>query len=249
MRPVAAVIAATFVATGCAPADRPSSNPIFIAADAGNLQPGVLARLAQAVPAPPVGGSAQDLADKAASARFKALEDSDRWLLATAHAELRPPLALQHFDCALGVRLGSADTPVLDRMMVKAFHDAEAVAERVKARVFRARPVGDDPERRSCQSLTPAARRAIGLTATQLQGCEIKTVQVLGLASSTGGADANQALSEQRALAVAEALTAAGWPTPAFELTAAGDQGATTPSGVAEPLRRRTEVLVEAAPR
>nr|WP_303694680.1 OmpA family protein [Brevundimonas subvibrioides] len=98
-------------------------------------------------------------------------------------------------------------------------------------------------------SLTPAARRAIGLTATQLQGCEIKTVQVLGLASSTGSADANQALSEQRALAVAEALTAAGWPTPAFELTAAGDQGATTSSGVAEPLRRRTEVLVEAAPR
>ena len=96
--------------------------------------------------------------------------------------------------------------------------------------------------------LTDAARTAIGLTATQLQGCQIKTVRVLGLSSSTGSADANQALSEQRALAVAEALTAAGWPTPAFELTAAGDQGATTASGVAEPLRRRTEVLVEAAP-
>ena len=96
--------------------------------------------------------------------------------------------------------------------------------------------------------LTDAARTAIGLTATQLQGCQIKTVRVLGLASSTGGADANQALSEQRALAVAEALTAAGWPAPAFEIAAAGDQGATTSSGVAEPLRRRTEVLVEAAP-
>lgn len=96
--------------------------------------------------------------------------------------------------------------------------------------------------------LTDAARTAIGLTASQLQGCQIKTVRVLGLSSSTGSADANQALSEQRALAVAEALTAAGWPTPAFELSAAGDQGATTASGVAEPLRRRTEVLVEAAP-
>jgi peptidoglycan-associated lipoprotein len=97
-------------------------------------------------------------------------------------------------------------------------------------------------------TLTDAARTAIGLTATQLQGCRINAVRVLGLSSSTGSADANQALSEQRALAVAEALTAAGWPTPAFELTAAGDQGATTASGVAEPLRRRTEVLVEAAP-
>ena len=95
---------------------------------------------------------------------------------------------------------------------------------------------------------TDAARTAIGLTATQLQGCRITTVKVLGLASSTGNADANLALSEQRALAVAEALTAAGWPAPAFELAAAGDQGATTASGVAEPLRRRTEVLVEAVP-
>lgn len=96
--------------------------------------------------------------------------------------------------------------------------------------------------------LTDAARTAIGLTATQLQGCQIRTVRVLGLASSTGSAEANQSLSERRALAVAEALVAAGWPTPAFELAAAGDQGATTATGVAEPLRRRTEVLVDAAP-
>lgn len=97
-------------------------------------------------------------------------------------------------------------------------------------------------------TLTDAARTAIGLTATQLQGCRITMVRVLGLASSTGSTDANQALSEQRARTVAEALVAAGWPTPAFELEAVGDQGATTASGVAEPLRRRTEVLVEASP-
>ena len=98
-------------------------------------------------------------------------------------------------------------------------------------------------------ALTDAARTAIGVAATQLQGCQIKTVRVLGLASSTGDEAANQALSEQRALTVAEALTSHGWPAPAFELAAAGDQGATTPSGVSEPLRRRTEVLVDAAPR
>ena len=96
--------------------------------------------------------------------------------------------------------------------------------------------------------LTDAARTAIGLTATQLQGCRINAVRVLGLSSGTGGAEANQALSEQRALAVTEALVAAGWPTPAFEVAAAGDVGAVTPTGVAEPLRRRTEVLVDAAP-
>ncbi|WP_349312357.1 OmpA family protein [Brevundimonas subvibrioides] len=96
--------------------------------------------------------------------------------------------------------------------------------------------------------LTSPALEAIGLTATQLQGCRITSVKVLGLASASGAADANLDLSERRALAVAEALTAAGWPAPAFELAAAGDSGATTADGVLEPLRRRTEVLVEAAP-
>ncbi len=96
--------------------------------------------------------------------------------------------------------------------------------------------------------LTSPALEAIGLTATQLQGCRITSVKVLGLASGTGAADTNQDLSERRALAVAEALTAAGWPAPAFEISAAGDTGAVSPDGVQEPLRRRTEVLVEAVP-
>ena len=97
--------------------------------------------------------------------------------------------------------------------------------------------------------LTNPALQAIGLTATQLQGCDIKRVQVLGLASATGDVASNLSLSERRAVAVAEALAAAGWPTPAFELGAVGDAGATTTAGANEPLRRRTEVLVEAAPR
>ncbi len=100
----------------------------------------------------------------------------------------------------------------------------------------------------NADTLTPAARTAIGMTATQLQGCQIRAVRVLGLADATGGAAENQSLSERRALAVAEALAAAGWPTPAFEIAAAGDAGAVTATGAEEPLRRRTEVLVEAAP-
>ena len=97
--------------------------------------------------------------------------------------------------------------------------------------------------------LTEAARQAIGLTATQLQGCAIDKVQVIGLADASGGTTANQSLSERRAVAVAEALAAAGWPAPAFDVGAVGDEGATTASGANEPMRRRTEVLVEASPR
>lgn len=97
--------------------------------------------------------------------------------------------------------------------------------------------------------LTDPALHAISLTATQLQGCDIRRVQVIGLTDATGGPDANLDLSERRAMAVTEALAAAGWPAPAFSLVAAGESGSTTPGGAAEPMRRRTEVLVEAAPR
>lgn len=97
--------------------------------------------------------------------------------------------------------------------------------------------------------LTTPALQAIGLTATQLQGCEIRRVKVTGLASATGDIASNLSLSERRATAVAEALVAAGWPTPAFEVGAVGDAGAVTADGTNEPMRRRTEVVVDAAPR
>lgn len=97
--------------------------------------------------------------------------------------------------------------------------------------------------------LTESARQAIGMTAAQLQGCEIRKVQVLGLSDSRGGAAANQDLSERRAFAVAEALTAAGWPAPAFDVDAGGEGGAVSNAGVREPMRRRTEVLIDAVPR
>jgi acid phosphatase (class A) len=174
VKPAAAPLAAALVTplaltfsglAGCAPAERPSTQPIFIAAEAGYLTAGALERLAKAAPPSPLAGSSQDRADRAESVRLAALEDSDRWLLATAHAELRPPLALQHFDCALGVRLGSAQTPALDRMAAKAFHYVQAVVQlaamrQAAAGAARALPAAD-PGRRACQVLTPAAPRSV----------------------------------------------------------------------------------------
>lgn len=146
------------VMAACAPAENRA--PKLTEVSTGYLAAGDLARLADAVPPPPASGSEVDVADKATSARYRAFEDSDRWLLATSHAELRPPLALQHFDCALGVRFGSAETPNLDRVMARVFHDAESVAEQVKRRAARPRPVGDDPERRACQVVSEAGRKS-----------------------------------------------------------------------------------------
>ena len=99
-------------------------------------------------------------------------------------------------------------------------------------------------------TLTDAARMAIGMTATQLQGCQIKHVKVTGLADARSGtAAANQSISERRARAVTEALAGAGLPAPAFDIEGAGADGAVV-GGVNDPLRRRTEVLIEVvAPR
>ncbi len=98
-------------------------------------------------------------------------------------------------------------------------------------------------------ALTPAARQVVDLNAQRLRGCDIRRVQVLGLADATGAAPANMTLSQRRARSVALALAADGWPTPAFELEAGGDAGAVAASGAHEPLRRRTEVVIDAQPR
>ena len=97
--------------------------------------------------------------------------------------------------------------------------------------------------------LTDSAKQAISMTAAQVEGCNIRSVQVLGLADAQGGADANLTLSERRARTTAEALVQAGLPIPAFSVAAVGDMGATTPEGLREPLRRRTEVVIDAVSR
>lgn len=98
-------------------------------------------------------------------------------------------------------------------------------------------------------NLTPVAQEAIRLGAQQVAGCAIDRVRVLGLADAQGAATANLNLSERRAQTVTGALAAEGLPVPTFEVQAAGASGATTTQGANAPMRRRTEVLIEARPR
>lgn len=127
-------------------------------AGAGYLSAARVAALAAAVPPPSADGSTEQAADRAASDRYRVLEGGDRWLLATAHAELRPELARQHFDCALGVRFQGQATPRLTLLLQRVMHDANEAAEQAKARAFRPRPVGVDPDRPACQRVTAASR-------------------------------------------------------------------------------------------
>jgi hypothetical protein len=48
-------------------------------------------------------------------------------------------------------------------------------------------------------------------------------------------------------VAVTQALATRGYPTPRFEVAAAGDAGAVGPAGAVSPLRRRAEVNVRFA--
>lgn len=128
----------------------------------GYLSAAQLQALADQVPPPPLAGSDAELADKALSAQLTQFENTDRWLLATAHAEIRPPYALQHFDCAVGVRFAPAQnlTPATARVFQKLFEDAEVASSIVKRRTFRARPVGDDANRQPCETVSPAGRNS-----------------------------------------------------------------------------------------
>ncbi|WP_428153612.1 OmpA family protein [Brevundimonas sp.] len=97
--------------------------------------------------------------------------------------------------------------------------------------------------------LTDAASLLLRTAAEKAKECNVKHVRVLGLADATGTVEANLSLSQRRARAVAEALTQAGMPAPAFEVNAAGDAGAVNASGADELLRRRAEVFIETSPR
>jgi acid phosphatase (class A) len=158
-------VAALLSACGTTPYGEPAGAPTTAAPTpqpvlAGYLTEARLTRLAEAVPAPSADGSATQIADRALSDRYRALESSDRWLLATAHAELSPELARQHFDCALGVRFSGTQTPRLNAVLGKILHDANEAAETAKARQFRPRPVGVDMTRPACVRISEAGRRS-----------------------------------------------------------------------------------------
>lgn len=83
---------------------------------------------------------------------------SDRWWLATAHAELRPPEATQHFDCALGTRLAAKPRPALTRLMNRLLVDSAAVAARMAELHPRSRPIAVDRNLQPCQRIDAATR-------------------------------------------------------------------------------------------
>lgn len=87
-----------------------------------------------------------------------AVEGMDRWWLATAHAELRPPEAAQHFDCILGTRLTARPRPALSRLMTRLLADSDAVTRRLGELHPRPRPMAVNPGLQTCQRADAVTR-------------------------------------------------------------------------------------------
>ena len=85
--------------------------------------------------------------------------DTDRWWLAIAHAEIRPPEAAQHFDCALGTRLTARPRPALRRLMTRLLGDAEALTrEASRLHGPHPRPIAVNPDLEPCQRISAEVR-------------------------------------------------------------------------------------------
>lgn len=146
MRPAAALAACALVAA-CAS----TGGPVPAPAPDGYLGEAGITRLATTLPIPVSDGRARPPVEPG----------TDRWWLAVAHAELRPPEAAQHFDCALGTRLMARPRPALRRLMTRLLADADALTrEAARARGHVARPIAADPELQPCQRVTPEVRNS-----------------------------------------------------------------------------------------
>jgi len=95
--------------------------------------------------------------------------------------------------------------------------------------------------------ITRDGRRVIGMAAADARGCEVQSVQVLGLADAAGDPAANLELSKRRAASVADALAQAKLPVAQFDVAAAGQAGAVNKAGDVRPLRRRADVVLKLA--
>ena len=150
MKPAAA-LAACLLLGGCATASVPVGT---LTPTGGYLETGALDAVVAGVRAPPPAPSfwPGDLQP--------AVEGTDRWWLATAQAELRPPEAGQHFDCILGTRLAGRPRPALTRLMTRLLADSEAVTRRLGELHPRPRPIAVHPDLQPCQRSDAATRES-----------------------------------------------------------------------------------------
>lgn len=148
MRPAVA-LAACLIVAGCATEDVPIAalTPIEGYLDAA------------AIPAAVAGFTPSPIDPDAEQAVFDSVEPgTDRWWLAIAHAELRPPEAAQHFDCALGTRLAERPRPALTLLMNRLLIDSAGITSALAERAQRRRPIAERSDLQACVRIDETVR-------------------------------------------------------------------------------------------
>jgi acid phosphatase (class A) len=146
----AAALAACLILGACATSRPPA--PALASTAQGYLDDAALERLAGSfLPTPLVPGN--EPSDNANSG-----PGTDRWWLAIAHAELRPPEAAQHFDCILGTRLAGRPRPALSRVMTRLLTDTDSLTRRLAEAHPRQRPIAADRGLQPCQRTNDSTR-------------------------------------------------------------------------------------------
>ena len=140
-----AALAACLLLGACASAGAPAPIPTA----PGYLNAASIQSLADATPAPTPWDPAGPDPHPASM---------DRWWLATAHAELRPPEAAQHFDCVLGARLAGAPRPALTRLMNRLLTDADSLTRILAETAPRPRPIKAIAGLQPCVRVNDAVR-------------------------------------------------------------------------------------------
>ncbi|NYI24249.1 acid phosphatase [Sphingobium indicum] len=92
------------------------------------------------IPPAPVVGDPRYEADRAIFLKTRALQNSDRWRLATRDVSEKPGDLLRDFSCAAGLSLTPEKAPRLTALLVAAAADTARVNNEAKNRFQRARP-------------------------------------------------------------------------------------------------------------
>jgi len=100
---------------------------------------------------------------------------------------------------------------------------------------------------RGSDELSDQAHEAIRAGADLVRSCQVREVDVFGLASADGTAAVDLDLSKRRAANVAQALAAAGLPAPLFDVEGLGASTARTATGRPAMFQRKTLVVIEVA--
>ena len=98
-------------------------------------------------------------------------------------------------------------------------------------------------------NLSREARQLLKAQVGSMAGCEVTSVDVLGLADAPGDPDANHILAQRRSDSVTGALARYGFGQVTFQAADQGEQGAMTSTGKMRPMRRRADLIFHLKPR